>query len=74
VLSKLGGAMGDMFDFEALMPGAAGEEGDEAEGEEVPNLHSAASEGERRGRRNGAGLVGCTAAAAGQQQGSRSSS
>jgi hypothetical protein len=53
VLSKLGGAMGDVFDFEALMPGGAGggggeegEEGDEAEGEEVPNLHSAASEGE----------------------------
>ncbi|KAI8462296.1 MAG: ankyrin repeat-containing domain protein [Monoraphidium minutum] len=48
VLSKLGGAMGDVFDFEALMPGAAGgaEEGDEAEGEEVPNLHSAASEGD----------------------------
>ncbi|KIY99706.1 Ankyrin repeat domain-containing protein 2 [Monoraphidium neglectum] len=53
VLSKLGGAMGDVFDFEALMPGGAGggggeegEEGDEAEGEEVPNLHSAASEGD----------------------------
>lgn len=39
--------MGDVFDFEGLVPGAAGEEeGDEAEGEEVANLHSAASEGE----------------------------
>ncbi|GBF91654.1 hypothetical protein Rsub_03958 [Raphidocelis subcapitata] len=50
VLSKLGSAMGDVFDFEALLPGAAagaGEEGEgEEEGEEVPNLLSAASEGD----------------------------
>jgi len=42
--------MGDVFDFEALMPGAAGAEGEgdaeEGDAEEVPNLHSAASEGD----------------------------
>jgi hypothetical protein len=48
--------MGDVFDFEALMPGAAGEEGaEEAEGEEVPNLHSAASEGACTAARLGPG-------------------
>lgn len=46
VLQKLGGAMGDVFDFEALT-GAEGEEGEEAE-EEEPTVHSAASDGAQR--------------------------
>lgn len=47
VLKKLGGAMGDVFDFNALV-GAADAEGEEAEaeGEEVANLHTAASDGD----------------------------
>ena len=51
VLQKLGGAMGDVFDFEALAGGAGGEEGEEGEGEEgeegEATLHTAASDGEQ---------------------------
>jgi hypothetical protein len=49
VLQKLGGAMGDMFDFDALLPGGA-EGAEEGEGEEEeegePGLHSAATDGD----------------------------
>lgn len=55
VLGKLGKAMGDVFDMPGgALPGMEGEEGDEEQGEEdedeVPNLHSAASEGKQAGR------------------------
>lgn len=59
MLSKLGSAMGDVFDFEALLPppgAGAGEEEGEEEGEEVANLLSAASEGARGGIGMGMGL------------------
>lgn len=52
VLQKLGGAMGDVFDFQAMLgDGAEGAEGEQAEGEqeeeeeEEANVHSAASDG-----------------------------
>jgi hypothetical protein len=54
ILQKLGGAMGDVLDFEAMLgglPGAGGaEEDEEEEGaeEEVQNLHTAASDGEQQ--------------------------
>lgn len=54
MLKKLGSAMGDVFDFGAML--GEGEEGaeeaaaDEEEEEEEPNLHAAASDGECWGR------------------------
>jgi hypothetical protein len=50
VLKKLGAAMGDVFDFNALV-GAEGrpEDEDEDEDEAEPNLHTAASDGTGKG-------------------------
>ena len=51
MLKKLGAAMGDVFDFNALVGagGPADEEEEEEEEEGAPNLHTAASDGEMQG-------------------------